>query len=176
MKNISTFLPLFYIRRKEVAFYFAVFKNNTKTRFAFLNCTEIKFADVSRINIVEIISRLFLNQNRARWLRIRRKLLQIRAIIEKRYVEQRSESSSRRRNEIRKDSERCRSTGNDRVGNEDIHLLRRRNLNGLFSWYENKEHLAVERSATSGTETEVGRRGKWEYPYVERDKWNGDRA
>lgn len=102
-------------------------------RFAFLNCTEIKFADVSRTNIVEIISRLSLNQNRARWLRIRRKLLQIRAIIEKRYVEQRSESSSRRRNEIRKDSERCRSTGNDRVGNEDIHLLRRRNLNGLFS-------------------------------------------
>lgn len=45
----------------------------------------------------------------------------------------------------------------------DIHLLRRGNLNGLLD----KEHLVVERNGPRRTETEVTRRGKWEYPYVE---------
>lgn len=54
-----------YIRKEEIS-YFALFrKNSIATRFTFVNCTEMKFADASRKNVAEVISRLSSNQNRA---------------------------------------------------------------------------------------------------------------
>lgn len=113
--------------RNSLLFY--IVQEQRRNTISF-NC-RIKLQTRRRINIVEIIIFRFfflLNQNRAP-----NSFVSVENCIEYRRLSKNDTTgnASHRRNEIREDSERCTSTGNDRVRNEDIHLLRCRNLNGL---------------------------------------------